>query len=178
MDWASVIICIWYSIHSSVQSHIHNKSLLWMPTEESDIFVVLSFHLLLPWNPVSVSVIIKVFTADSLIKIVSYKIYKIIVDLGVWHDTRREKYCIRHDTNGETVGFLLSLEYRTPGKSSVNQIWGPERTVCACVYIVWLFQKVHNTQYFFVMTLILKSLTPWWGIYIYILNVIYYIYLI
>ncbi len=46
MDIASVITCIWYSIHSSAQSHIHNKTLVWMSAEESDIFVVLSFHLL------------------------------------------------------------------------------------------------------------------------------------
>ncbi len=41
-----MITCIWYSIHSSVQSHIHNKSLDWMSTKESNIFVALSFHLL------------------------------------------------------------------------------------------------------------------------------------
>ncbi len=46
MDWASVIICIWYSIHNLAQSHIHNKTLVWMSAEESNIFVVLSFHLL------------------------------------------------------------------------------------------------------------------------------------
>ncbi len=123
----------------------------------------------LVYNPVSVSVIIKVFTADSLIKIVSYKIYKIIVDLGVWHDTRREKYCIRHDTNGETVGFLLSLEYRTPGKGSQPIRFEDQKELCVCLCIYCMIvQKVHNTQYFIVMTLILKSLTPWWGIYIYI----------
>ncbi len=41
-----VITCIWYSIHSSAQSHIHNKTLVWISAEESVIFVVLSFHLL------------------------------------------------------------------------------------------------------------------------------------
>ncbi len=46
MDWVSVITCIWYSIHSSDQSHIHIKTLVWIYAEESDIFVVLSFHLL------------------------------------------------------------------------------------------------------------------------------------
>ncbi len=48
IDWASVIICNWYSIHSSPQSHIHNKTLVWMSAEESDIFVVLSFHHVIP----------------------------------------------------------------------------------------------------------------------------------
>ncbi len=46
IDWASVITCIWFNIHSSAQSHIRNKTLVWMSAEESDIFVVLSFHLL------------------------------------------------------------------------------------------------------------------------------------
>ncbi len=41
-----VITCIWYRIHSSVQSHILNKTLVWISAEESVIFVVLSFHLL------------------------------------------------------------------------------------------------------------------------------------
>ncbi len=41
-----VITCIWYSIHSSVQSHILNKTLVWISAEESVIFDVLSFHLL------------------------------------------------------------------------------------------------------------------------------------
>ncbi len=51
MEWSimrerDVITCIWYSIHSSAQSHIHNKTLVWISAEESVIFVVLSFHLL------------------------------------------------------------------------------------------------------------------------------------
>ncbi len=33
--WVSVITCIWYSIHSSAQSHIHNITLVWMSAEES-----------------------------------------------------------------------------------------------------------------------------------------------
>ncbi len=49
-DWLSVITCLWYGIHSSAQSSYINiftkKNLFWMSTEESDIFVVLSFHLL------------------------------------------------------------------------------------------------------------------------------------
>ncbi len=44
MDWASVIITyIYYSIRSSAQSHIHNKTLVWMSTEDSNAFVILSF---------------------------------------------------------------------------------------------------------------------------------------
>ncbi len=45
-------------------------------------------------------------------------ICKIIVDLVHHHDTRCEKYCKRKDTNSKRVGVLLSLEYRTAGKSS------------------------------------------------------------
>ncbi len=44
MDWTSVITCIWL-IQSSSQSHIQNKTLVWMCAEESDI-VVVSFQLL------------------------------------------------------------------------------------------------------------------------------------
>ncbi len=39
----------WYrrhSIHSSAQSHIHNKTLVWMSAEENNIFVVLSIFYL------------------------------------------------------------------------------------------------------------------------------------
>ncbi len=41
IDWASVIKLIWSSIHSSDQSHILNKTLVWMSDG-----LVLSFHLL------------------------------------------------------------------------------------------------------------------------------------
>ncbi len=44
-------------------------------------------------------------------------IYKTIVDLGIHHDTRCEKYCKISDTNGEIVGVLLSLEYSTNDKA-------------------------------------------------------------
>ncbi len=43
---------------------------------------------------------------------------KIIVDLGICHDTRYLKYHKRSNTNGEMVEVLLSLEYRMPGKGS------------------------------------------------------------
>ncbi len=44
MDWASMITWIWYSIHSSAQSHFHNIRIY---AEERNIFVVLSFYLLM-----------------------------------------------------------------------------------------------------------------------------------
>ncbi len=52
------------------------------------------------------------------------KITKILVDLGILHDTRKWSviYCntasgvMWTDTNSERVRILLSLEYRTPGK--------------------------------------------------------------
>ncbi len=45
--WASVINWIRYSVHSSDQFHIHKKALVWMSAKESNIFVVLYFHLLM-----------------------------------------------------------------------------------------------------------------------------------
>ncbi len=49
-----------------------------------------------------------------------------MVDSGVRHDTRCEKYCKQSDTTGGTVYVPILLEYRT---LSVNQIQGPEITV-------------------------------------------------
>ncbi len=45
-------------------------------------------------------------------------IYKIIVDLGIRHVTRCEKYTKWSGTISESVGVLLILEYHSPGKGS------------------------------------------------------------
>lgn len=55
-----------------------------------------------------------------------------LVDLGVHHDTRCEKYR-KSDTNGKTVGVPISLEYNTPLSQSDSRT----RTNC-CIYCIYI----------------------------------------